>query len=132
MRIGQLLANDGKFEGEQVLPPGWVRAMATPANPNTPFGYQVWRGKPFYGRRGRVRAVRRQDDLLYLRGHGHDAPVDRAVAEPHRSCASAPRTAASATWDDSRIPNLVIRGARDYVPNAAKPGADISNLVPNH
>jgi hypothetical protein len=34
-------------------------------------------------------------------------------------------------WDDGRIPNLVIRGARDFVP-AARPGADIRQLVPNH
>ena len=35
-------------------------------------------------------------------------------------------------WDDSRIPNLIVRGASDYVPKAAKSGADVSNLVPNH
>jgi hypothetical protein len=37
-----------------------------------------------------------------------------------------------AGWDDSRIPNLIIRGARDYVPPAAQPGADVSGLVPGH
>ena len=42
------------------------------------------------------------------------------------------RDKAGADWDDSRIPNLIIRGASDYVPKAAKPGADVSNLVPNH
>ena len=35
-------------------------------------------------------------------------------------------------WDDSRIPNLIVRGASDYVPKAAKSGTDVSNLVPNH
>jgi hypothetical protein len=35
-------------------------------------------------------------------------------------------------WDDSRIPNLIVRGASDYVPKAAKKDADISNLVPGH
>ena len=39
---------------------------------------------------------------------------------------------ASPDWDDSRIPNLIVRGASDYVPKAAKSGADVSNLVPNH
>jgi hypothetical protein len=42
------------------------------------------------------------------------------------------RDKAGADWDDSRIPNLIVRGAGDYVPKAAKSGADISNLVPNH
>jgi hypothetical protein len=36
-----------------------------------------------------------------------------------------------ADWDDSRIPNLIIRGARDYLP-PAQPGADVSALVPAH
>ncbi len=31
-----------------------------------------------------------------------------------------------------RIPNLIIRGARDFVPAAARPGADIRRIVPNH
>jgi CubicO group peptidase (beta-lactamase class C family) len=37
-----------------------------------------------------------------------------------------------ADWDDARIPNLIIRGARDYLPPQARPGADLSKLVPNH
>ena len=36
-----------------------------------------------------------------------------------------------ADWNDSRIPNLIIRGARDYLPSA-QPGADVSALVPAH
>jgi len=36
-----------------------------------------------------------------------------------------------ADWDDARIPNLIIRGARDYLP-PAQPGADVSSLVPAH
>jgi len=28
-------------------------------------------------------------------------------------------------WDDTRIPNLIIRGARDYQPPQVRPGADI-------
>ena len=36
-----------------------------------------------------------------------------------------------AAWDDGRIPNLIIRAARDYLP-PAQPGADGSALVPAH
>jgi hypothetical protein len=35
-------------------------------------------------------------------------------------------------WDDGRIPNLIVRAARDFVPPAARPGADLRQLVPNH
>ena len=37
-----------------------------------------------------------------------------------------------ADWDDNRLPNLVIHAARDALPTAAQPGADISALVPGH
>jgi hypothetical protein len=37
-----------------------------------------------------------------------------------------------ADWDDNRLPNLVIRAARDALPPAAQPGADISAIVPGH
>ena len=36
-----------------------------------------------------------------------------------------------ADWDDTRIPNLIIRGARDYLPPAPA-GVDVSTLVPAH
>jgi hypothetical protein len=35
-------------------------------------------------------------------------------------------------WDEGRIPNLIIRGAHDFIPPAARPGADLRQLVPNH
>jgi hypothetical protein len=34
-------------------------------------------------------------------------------------------------WDDSRIPNLILRAARDYQPPPPLPG-DINALVPGH
>jgi hypothetical protein len=35
-------------------------------------------------------------------------------------------------WNDARIPNLIIRGARDYIPTRPHPATDLSELVPNH
>jgi hypothetical protein len=36
-------------------------------------------------------------------------------------------------WDESRIPNLIIRGATDFVPPVPKSGGeDIRSLVPHH
>jgi CubicO group peptidase (beta-lactamase class C family) len=133
MRVGQLLVSDGKFEGEQLLPPGWVRTMLTPSKANPRFGYQLWRGEPFEAGLG-VGASEpyAMDDTIVLRGNGktrlwlvpsmglivlrvgHNAAIDNE-------------------WDDSTIPNIIIRGARDYVPKAARPDAtDLRNLVPNH
>jgi CubicO group peptidase (beta-lactamase class C family) len=130
MRIAQLLANDGKYEGEQVLPPGWVRAMATPSKANPRFGYQVWRGEPFQpGEDASEPYV--LDDTFLLKGPGNT----RLWLMPSMSLSVllvGSRDETGQDWDDSRIPNLIVRGASDYVPKAAKSGADVSNLVPNH
>ena len=47
MRIAELLVSDGHFQGEQVLPPGWVKSMLAPSKANRNFGAQVWRGEFF-------------------------------------------------------------------------------------
>lgn len=52
-RFGLLLLNDGRWAGQEVLPPGWVRFMATPAPAQPPleradgtlqpgYGAQIW------------------------------------------------------------------------------------------
>lgn len=130
MRIAQLLVNDGKYEGEQVLPPGWVGAMVTPSKANPRFGYQVWRGEPFQAGEGASEPYV-LDDTFVLKGPGNT----RLWLIPSmnlRILLVGRGDKADEDWDDSRIPNLIVRGASDYVPKAAKSGADVSNLVPNH
>ncbi len=130
MRVAQLLANDGKYEGEQVLPPGWVGAMVTPSKANPRFGYQVWRGEPFQPGEGASEPYV-LDDTFLLKGPGNT----RLWLIPSmnlRILLVGRGDKAGKDWDDSRIPNLIVRGASDYVPKAAKSGADVSNLVPNH
>ncbi|MGV9823832.1 serine hydrolase domain-containing protein [Nocardia xishanensis] len=41
-RIGQLILQDGKWNGEQVLPEGWVRLLTTPSPDNPGYGGMVW------------------------------------------------------------------------------------------
>lgn len=43
-RFGQLYLDDGVWEGERLLPPGWVEASFTPVATatDTPYGYQWW------------------------------------------------------------------------------------------
>jgi CubicO group peptidase (beta-lactamase class C family) len=130
MRVAQLLVNDGKYEGEQVLPPGWVGAMVTPSKANPRFGYQVWRGAPFQPGEGASEPYV-PDDTFVLKGPGNT----RLWLIPSmnlRILLVGRGDKTGKDWDDSRIPNLIVRGASDYVPKAAKSGADVSNLVPNH
>jgi hypothetical protein len=37
-----------------------------------------------------------------------------------------------AHWDEVRIPNLIVRGARDYLPPIPAGTAGVSALVPGH
>lgn len=133
MRIAELLVTDGHFEGEQVIPPGWVREMLAPSKANANFGYQVWRGLPFTaGAVGGASEAYAADDTYLLKGAGRT----RLWFVPSLGLTilrTGTNSEADPDWDDARIPNLVVRGASDFVPKAPKAGArDLSTLVPNH
>ncbi|HVY80950.1 MAG TPA: serine hydrolase [Steroidobacteraceae bacterium] len=132
IRIAELLVSDGRFEGEQVLPPGWVREMLAPARSNKNFGYQVWLGQPFAGAAGGASEPYAADDVYLLKGTGKS----RLWVVPSLGLSILRTGTNSETdpdWDDARIPNLVIRGARDFQPRAVPSGPpDIRSLVPNH
>ncbi len=46
-RLGVLISRDGQWQGQQVLPKGWVKTMATPSARNSSFGIGLWLGKPY-------------------------------------------------------------------------------------
>ena len=41
-RIAQLVLNRGRWNGQQVVPAGWIEALATPAPQNPYYGYLWW------------------------------------------------------------------------------------------
>jgi CubicO group peptidase (beta-lactamase class C family) len=128
MRVAELLVTGGKFGGEQILPPGWVRAMLAPSKANSRFGYQVWRGEPFVAGEGASEPYAAADTFL-LKGNGKT----RLWLVPSMGLSIlrvGTNDQIDTDWDDSRIPNMIIRGASDYVPNAGSQG--VSDLVPNH
>jgi CubicO group peptidase (beta-lactamase class C family) len=125
IRIGQLLLRDGNYRGDEVIRPGWVTLMRAPSRGDPQYGAYLRLGSP--AAPGSEPYAAR--DLFAVQGEGGNrlwlvpslqiailrvAPVGRA-----------------ADWDDARIPNLIIRGARDYLP-PPQPGADVSALVPAH
>ena len=134
IRIAELLVSDGRFEGEQVIPPGWVREMLAPSKANANFGYQVWIGQPFSAELSVAEATEPYavDDLYLLKGAGKT----RLWFVPSLALSilrTGTNSESDRNWDDARIPNLIIRGTRDFLPKAAIPGSkDIRSLVPNH
>ena len=122
VRVGELLANNGRYQGDEIVPPGWVTQMLAPVT-----------GNPRYGsflkvKTGKTAAGFAVPDVFMVEAPGH-----RMWLVPSMELVIL-RTgpAVDAGWDDSRIPNLIIRGAHDYVPAQARPGADLRSLVPNH
>ena len=108
LRVAEMLLHDGRFEGTQVVPPGWVKRLSRLS--------EAAGAEPF--------AV---SDMYYLRGPGATrlwiAPrLDLAVL---RVSAAPPGVAV----DDTRLPNMIIRALRDR-PTAG--GASLNDLVPGH
>ena len=127
IRIGQLLVHDGNYRGDEVLRPGWITLMRTPAQSDPRYGaYLRVRWNPVPGQE--ALAAR---DVFAVEGEGGN----RLWLVPSLQIAilcTGPAGGRDAAWDDSRLPNLVIRAARDALPAAAQPGADVSALVPGH
>lgn len=127
IRIGELLLREGNYRGDEVIRPGWVTLMRTPARADPNYGAYVrvaTRSLP-----GEESYVSR--DVFVVEGKGGN----RLWLVPSLGIAilcTGPAAGRDAAWRDSQIPNLIIRGARDFVPPAAHPGGDISALVPNH
>lgn len=58
-KLGSLLLNGGKWQGQQVVPATWIKQMTTPANPSLAkdYGYYCWinhivEGQPEFGAMG--------------------------------------------------------------------------------
>ncbi len=127
IRIAELLVNDGNYRGDEVIRPGWIARMLVPAKANETYGSYV--------RLGKANAAGTEpyavDDIFAVEGSGgnrlwlvpsmHLAILRMGVIKGH-----------AADWDESRIPNLILRGARDYRPPQGRPGLDISKIVPGH
>ena len=125
IRIGQLLLRDGNYRGDEVIRPGWVAVLRTPNRADPRFGAYLRLGGPVMPGGGGYAAR----DLYAVSGEGGN----RLWLVPSLEIAIL-RTAAAvdAGWDETRIPNLIIRGARDFLPPPAPARVDVSALVPGH
>ena len=127
IRVGQLLLHDGNYRGDEVMRPGWITLMRAPAQSDPRYGAYLrvhWTPEP-----GQAAFAAR--DVYAVEGAGGN----RLWLLPSLQIAilcTGPAAGRDAAWDDARLPNLVIHAARDALPPAAQPGADVSALVPGH
>ena len=103
MRVGELLANDGMFEGNQFTPPRYVTLMLTPTHKDSPRGF-LHRRRSLRSR-GCGLARRRAEQRLWI------VPSLRL-----RDPAGRRRARASEGWDEAMIPDSIIRGTSGWHP----------------
>jgi CubicO group peptidase (beta-lactamase class C family) len=117
MRVGELLANGGVFEGNQLMPPGWVKLMLA-ASPNNPRG--------FFARTDGEFAAR---DVAWLEADGKQRlwivpslrlSILRLGGDPSEIHG----------WDERVIPDSIIRGTSGWVPQKGQ-GTDPSQFAPH-
>jgi CubicO group peptidase (beta-lactamase class C family) len=112
IRVGELLVRDGNYRGEEVIRPGWVGSYVR-------LGNVAFAGTEPYA----------LGDVFVVQGSGGNRLW--VVPSMHLVILRMGRTRArGADWDDSHIPNLVIRGARDY--RAPQARSNLSDIVPGH
>jgi CubicO group peptidase (beta-lactamase class C family) len=125
IRLGELLLRDGNYQGGEIIRPGWIALLRAPN-----------KAAPAYGAFVRLAARAAGEEPyaapdLFMVGA---AGGNRLWLVPSLQIAIL-RTAASgardSSWDDSRVPNFVVRAARDFPPPPSRP-ADVSSMVPGH
>ncbi len=124
LRVAELILRNGNYQGDEVIVPRWVPELLKPVPANSNYGSYLRLGA--HAEPGMSPYA--TDDVLVVEGGSN-----RLWLVPSLQIAILRTGGQTASdWDEGRIPNLIIRGAHDFVPPAARPGADIRQLVPNH
>jgi hypothetical protein len=131
MRVAGLLVGDGRFEGRQVLPPGWTQRMARPLSLDAVRGFGLQLAPAAHGAEPFA-----TPGVMFLRGPDHwrlwlVPSLKLAVLFGASAPTPASGTARADDWDEVRLANLVIRAVSDRPP---QPGdmTDLQRLVPGH
>jgi len=115
LRVGLLLAADGKVGERQLVASEWVRAMKTPSATNPNFGMHLWLGSPSQKERKyndySVKAFHSEkflaDDIYYIDGFGGQ----RVYVIPSRELIVVRTGVSQLDWDDAPLINTIIRAA---------------------
>ena len=126
IRVAELLLKDGNYRGSEIVRPGWVALMRSPGKADPDYGAFLRVGSKAPG--GGAYAM---PDVFVVEGRGGNRMWLVPSMQLAIVCTGEAR-GRDAHWDDTRIPNLIMRGAHDYLPPAARPGADVSGIVPGH
>ena len=122
LRLAIAMLKDGVWEGERLLPEGYVEEMITPTPENPYFGLSIWVAGRYTGRRGFANPDRGMPEILhgepYLAADLYlfDGNANQVVyVVPSQDLAVLrmglpPPRDEDAEWDNSYLPNTIIRG----------------------
>ena len=127
MRVASLLTDNGRFEGKQVVPAGWMQRMQRPLSPDSVRGFGIELAAAAHGAEPFATA-----GVFFIRGPLHwrlwlVPSLKLAILFGNDEASSDAQVA----WDETRLPNLVIRAVSDRPP---EPGdlSELQRLVPGH
>lgn len=117
LRVGRLILEGGRVNGEALVPESWVKQMLTPSARNPQFGYNLWLGSPTGTERVynpyTIKAFHSErfaaTDMAYIDGFGGQ----RVYIVPSRNLVIVRTGVSSTDWDDARLPNAIIRALRE-------------------
>jgi CubicO group peptidase (beta-lactamase class C family) len=125
IRLAELLLRDGNYQGSEVVRPGWLAVLRAPVKAAPGYGAYLRLAERAPGQEPYA-----EPDVFVAGGAGSN----RLWLVPSLQLAilsTGSAGARDARFDEARIPNLIIRAARDYAPPAAHP-PDVSSMVPGH
>jgi CubicO group peptidase (beta-lactamase class C family) len=127
LKLGMLLADEGRYRGRQVISRAWIEEMTRPAPRNPNFGFALWLG-PFDGSRlvsevsGRTDVIKGRflaDDALYAEGSGgvrlYVAPSEKLVVVRFGEFQGFP---VREDWNEAELMNVFLS------PGPASPGEE--------
>lgn len=130
VKVGLLLLNEGAVDGQQIVPAAWIREMTTPSPKNPNYGYQLWLGTTHepqrsYGKRIPVTVPTAEpfaaSDMVYFDGAGGQRVYVVPSADLVIVRTGGPN---AADWDDSFLPNTILRGLKRTADSSAEPAAN--------
>lgn len=122
LRVGLLFLNKGRVADAQVLPEAWITAVTTGSSLAPNYGYLTWLGTPYAQKRNYGPYVQTYaqhdepylaDDVILFDGAGGQRlyiipSYDMVIVRT--GTGGLDFAAGTFTWEDSRIPNTLMRG----------------------
>lgn len=130
LRLGAMLASEGRVGDKQVVPAEWIKEMQTPSSLNAHYGYSVWLGLDPDGIRNYTNDGRGiphketfvEPDIYFLEGGGYRT----LWIIPSKKMAILRLGYSDPNWDTSVIPNTILRGMKAAEPVAEPVAAPVA------